>query len=457
MTTENTDILRPLPHSIPMEKAVLSVIFQYPEEYIDEAEDMGLSEEHFFTPANKILFRTIREIHKMGKPVELVSFVQYLIDHGTLDRVGGASAVAEVHTYHPSPLQFKHHAKQIKDKHTDRELVRLSNEIIADVYDSPADTADHLIRAEKCIDQLAGIANDCAAPMSTFEIMRESINRFEARMKGVETPIGIPLIDEFDQHLKGAHPGRFWVIAAYPGGGKSVISSQMIIDTASEGTECLFLSLEMAERDIMDRMMIQAGRVDARAYTEPLQYARDNGQETITKGIMQQIGRAAEKLKDSRLRIQRPANRNLQTIIATIRKAVRDYAVKIVVIDYVQLIKVQGATSKEQEMSEISHSIQEICQDLGIFAIVLSQLNAEGETKHGRVIEEDADAVINIVQDRKKDSETYKMHKHCLIVKDRYYGSEGTRVPLILNRDRIRFEHGMDQTNQPTEKPKWER
>ena len=97
--------------------------------------------------------------------------------------------------------------------------------------------------------------------------------------------------------------------------------------------------------------------------------------------------------------------------------------------------------------------MQELAQYLGITLIVLSQLNADGDTKHGRVIEEDADAVLNIVQDRNKESPTYKQHRFILIAKDRHYGSGGTRVSLILDRARIRFVEGSDET-EPKKAPK---
>ena len=118
---------------------------------------------------------------------------------------------------------------------------------------------------------------------------------------------------------------------------------------------------------------------------------------------------------------------------------------KIAAVDYLQLIRVKS-DNKEAEVSEISHALQEVAQDLQITVLALSQLNAEGDTKHGRVIEEDADAVISIIQDRDKNSETYKQHRHVVIAKDRHYGSEGTRVPLILNRETIRFVQGEDST-----------
>jgi len=268
--------------------------------------------------------------------------------------------------------------------------------------------------------------------------------------------MGSPMLSELDEHLRGAHPGRMWIIGAYPEGGKSVLASQIIVDAATAGTQCLFLTLEMSERDLMDRMIIQSARVDARAYTEPKEYARENGCTAPTNALLTAIRRGAINIKNSPIRLQRPANRKLSTVIASIRKASREMRIKIAAVDYLQLIRAGGDHgTKEGEVSEISHALQEVCQDLGITLLVLSQLNAEGETKHGRVIEEDADAVIRIVQDRNKDSDTYKQHRHIAIDKDRHYGSGGKRVPLILDRERIRFVHGEDSTAQT--KPKFKR
>jgi replicative DNA helicase len=144
-------------------------------------------------------------------------------------------------------------------------------------------------------------------------------------------------------------------------------------------------------------------------------------------------------------------------VVAAIRKAKREMGIKVAAVDYLQLIQARGAGNKEGEISEISHTIQTLAQDLEITILVLSQLNADGDTKHGRVIEEDADAVLNIVQDRNKESETYKQHRHILIAKDRHYGSGGRKVPLILNRDKIRFEEGEDTTEKKTQRPQFQR
>jgi replicative DNA helicase len=245
------------------------------------------------------------------------------------------------------------------------------------------------------------------------------------------------------------------VIGAYPEGGKSVKASQMLLNAAEDGHPGIYLSLEMSEEDIMDRMIVQVGRIHAKAFTDPQEYARENGGPEVTKGLMQAIVNAARKLKDMPIRVKR-VDRKLSSIIATIRRAHREYGIKVAVVDYAQRIKGTKTESREIEQTECSNALQTLAGDLGITIIVPSQLNEDGETKHGKVWQEDADAVLLIVQDRNKESPTYKQHRHTLIAKDRHYGSGGTRVPLILDRDYIRFVEGQDETDGPR-KPKFDR
>lgn len=445
------DTTKAIPHALGVEKSVLSVCMAYPE-VMDEAPQ--LSGEHFHIPAHRILFERIQGLRAAGQPFELVGFVQDLLSSGLLDRVGGPAAIYDLYAYQPTPTFFGQHVARLSEHRAFRAAVRHAErlEAAAMAHDSQI-LADALTEASCAI---LDALTDGQPARATAEIVSESISAFEKRVRGTDTAMGIPMLADLDAYLRGAHPGRMWVIGAYPEGGKSVLASQIIVDAARDGAQCLFLTLEMSERDLMDRMIIQAAKVDARAFTEPKDYAREAGNESPAVGILQDIQRGAVALKDAPLRLQRPANRKLGTVIASIRKAAREMNIKIAAVDYLQLIRA-GADhgTKEGEISEISHALQEVAQDLQITLLVLSQLNAEGETKHGRVIEEDADAVIRIVQDRNKDSETYKQHRYVSIDKDRHYGSGGTRVPIILDRERIRFVRGKDQTQQT--KPRFQR
>lgn len=451
------NILRPFPHAVGPEKSLLSSMLQDPVEFIGRAIEENLTADHFYMPGHQLLFDAIAETFRAGEEIELIALIQKMLDTGKLDRIGGPSAISDLYTYAATPGYFGHHLQLVKEKYILRQLINLSHETTEAAFDAPDEAKELLGDTERKLSAISDSVTGAAPALSLKVIIRDSFERFERRSIGGEETQGIGTITALDQFLRGAHPGRLWVIGAYPEGGKSVMASQIVLDAVLDGHPCLFLSLEMAERDLMDRMIVQASRIEAKAYTEPKTYARENGGEEISTGLMRSIQNAIPKLVNAPLRLQRPANRNLGTILTAIRRAHREMGIKIAVVDYVQLIKGAKADTKEAEVSEVSHALQEIAGDLGITLIALSQLNADGDTKHGRVIEEDADAVINIVQDRNKESETYKQHRHVLIAKDRHYGSGGERVPLVLDRKYIRFVHGMDETNVAAKKPKFTR
>lgn len=457
MSDDPNNVLRSFPHALGPEKSLLSSMLQEPVEFIQRAIEENLTADHFYMPNHAVLFRVLRERYEAGQEIEFVALTQWLLDHGQLNEIGGPSAITDLYTYAATPGYFGHHLQLVKEKYILRQLINLSHETTEAAYDAPDEAKELLGDTERKLSAISDSVTGAVPALSLKAIIRESFERFERRSTGNEETQGIATIPALDQFLRGAHAGRLWVIGAYPEGGKSVMASQIVLDAVLDGHPCLFLSLEMAERDLMDRMIVQVSRIEAKAYTEPKTYARENGGEEISVGLMRSIQHAIPKLVAAPLRLQRPANRNLTTILTAIRRAHREMGIKIAVVDYVQLVKGAKADTKEAEVSEVSHALQEIAGDLGITLIALSQLNAEGDTKHGRVIEEDADAVINIVQDRNKESETYKQHRHVLIAKDRHYGSGGERVPLVLDRKIIRFVHGMDETSAAVKKPKFQR
>ena len=452
----NDGVLRAHPHALGIEKAVLSSISNNPN-LLDECPH--LTTDHFYLPQHRIIFDVIRQsITKHGE-ADLIEMVQTLQSTGLLDRIGGPATFADIYTYHPSGDNFASYVATLGEFRAFRAAIKAGNDMIEAAYSHDVEEVSEAVNAGSA--EVLDALTDGDSAKSVKQVLKDSMERFLERASGKTDSMGIPTIGELDNHLRGAHPGRMMIVGAYPEGGKSVIASQILVDAVIAGHPGLFLSLEMPERDIMDRMIIQAARVDAKAFSDPKAYAQENGMDGIAAGTLKAIQRAVQSLKESPLRVQRPANRKIQTVVASIRKAQREIGAKIAVIDYVQLVRGNAGRydTKEAEVSEISHALQECAQETGVFLMVLSQLNADGETKHGRVIEEDADAVIRIVQDRRKDSETYKEHRHISIDKDRHNGSGGTNVPLILDRAKIRFVHGFPTSNTPDkpEPPRWER
>jgi len=450
---DTDSVLRELPHAVGPEKSVLSTIIQDPADFIPLAIEAGLDADDFYLPARKEIFQSLCERFKAGQDIELVGFTQWLLDNGRLDRIGGASALYELYTYAPSPTFFDAHIRLLRDKRTLRDIISMGNHAIASAYDSPGEAGEVLGEVERTFTSLVSRANGARATRGLGEILKESLEAFENRVKGAKETQGILTGTAIDEHLHGLHPGRVYVLCAYPKGGKSVLASQIIIDAAVAGVPAMFLTMEMTEREIMDRMIIQTGRMEAEAFSAPRDYAFKRGNDATTNGAIKVVNSAIHRIAQSKLVLKRPHNRTLQTILSEVRKAHREKGIQIAAIDFAQLIKSPGKTGVE-EVEEISHAIHQLSQDLQIAIILPSQLNADGDTKGGRVLEEDASAVLNIVQDRNKESETFGMHRHVLIVADRFHGAGGTKIPMILDKERIRFIEGEDKTNAKTQKPK---
>lgn len=443
------DAIKPTPHALGVEKAVLSVLFQWPER-IDECD--ALTPAHFHIPAHRILFESVRQTIGAGQVLELVSFVERLRMTGLLDRVGGPSMIADVYTYQPSPANLQRHIEILTENLICRLAIEKGMELAESGYTCEPETVADCVRTAATAIEEAATGQSAGIPLKAIVI--DSMQRFEERVMQNEDTMGIETISEIDACTKGLHPGRVYIICAYPKGGKSILASQMLLECVLAGHPGVFLTMEMTEREIMDRMIIQVARMDAEAFTSPKTYGEKNDVGTTKTDILRHVQSSAMRLAQAPLAIVRPRNRSIATIAAAIRRKCREIGVKVAVIDFAQLIKCPGKTGVE-EMEEISHTIHQLAQDLGIAVILPSQLNADGDTKNGRVIEEDAAFVLNIVQDRNKESETYKKHRHMLVVADRFNGTSGERIPLVFDSQRIRFVHGQDQTAQST--PKFKR
>jgi replicative DNA helicase len=438
-------IEHPLPFSSEIEKSVLSAFLQWPH-LMDEHHVIGA--DHFHLGSHRLVFERAKAewtTTHSSAALDLTTFGLRMHQDGTAEKVGGISAISEIYGYVPTHGRLKAHLEIL----TTYRARRMAIEAARALESAALDLVDErfIDAAGEPMTAVHEAAANAAPPRSTKEVILAALTRFEQRLKGEISPMGIATIPEIDGALRGLKGGRVWVIGAYPSGGKSLIAGQMVTDAALDGNPGIFITLEMSEDDLMDRCLIQTSRVASQSFMDPKAFARENGNDGPTKGHLQAVSNATQALAKAPLHLVRPKNKSLAAILAVIRRAHREHGIKVAAVDYLQLIRGKRGQgdSKEQEVADISHAFQSIAQELDIHVLILTQLNAEGETKHGRVIEEDADAFLVIVQDRNRDSETFKQHQHILVAKDRHHGMGGTRLPLILNHETLRFGYGIPE------------
>jgi replicative DNA helicase len=445
------EFLHQPPHSQIAEKSLLSLLMQNGEEAWIFCDESGVCADDFYFPPFRLLFQTLGERRAMKALDDLPALIEHLHATGKLDRCGGPSEVCEVYGYclFESGIErrIQHWAGILREKRIGRELQLAAGRIIASVDDSPESIPEALAEAEKAITAISQGLIVTAKPPEFSELLERNIAALEARQHRKESAMGIPTIPLLDDCMRGLHPGRMIIVGGYPGAGKSLLTQQIGLAALLEGHAGFIWSAELSGDDATTRAIIQASRIPASVYADP---GGHNGGEPMTKYQMQQIQRGVASLAKAPLQIYRATDRSLSAVVSCLRRAKRERRIEWAVVDYLQKIKLPPGSNPERGFAEISDTLYELAGELQIALLLPSQINQDGDTKGARAFEEGADFIANIVQDRDKDSETYKAHRHLLVVKDRHNGTEGQRIPLVLNRELLVFEEGAD----PVAKPK---
>ncbi len=434
-----SDILKAYPHALGVEKSVLSILLREPETLSDAP---ALSTEHFYMPGHRIIFELIQELTAGGKPIELVSFVQTLIDRGKLDGVGGPSAVYDIHNYEPTNLVFQHHLGILTEKLARRMTIAAAHEMERVAYEA-AEAAEILEATSAPITAIHDTLTATAPAKSTKAVLHACIERFQALCTGKADPVGIETsLVEINRRFRGLHGKQTVVISAYPSGGKTTLAGQFAGDAALAGHNTLFCSLETPAAVLMERMLAYVSRRPGRAITDPLGYAMERfGTQGPTKDMMHAIESACIMIKGSPFFIEDFSGVNVHQVVACIRRAHRKSPLKVVVVDFIQRLTAtpeMRRETREQQLSHAANHLADIAKELGFCLLLLSQLNKEGAAKGAEAINEAADLHLQIIQDRDGKAPTFA-HVGIAVLKDRHHGHDGEMLPIILDGPMIRF------------------
>jgi replicative DNA helicase len=442
-----------IPHSVTHEKDVVSCFLNHPRTFDDFPH---ITEDHFHLPDTRTAFKFARHLYdQRGFDVTDVATLLDEINRVVgIDKVGGVSGFADLMNRASFQRDLPFHVERLNQYLAKRLAIAAGKELVRAAFED--DVSDVVEAASGPITAIHDALCAARPTLSTKQTIIESFAAYEARVRGNEKAMGIETIPEIDEYLRGLHPGRVIIIGAYSGGGKSVLSSQIITTQALDGIPVGEINYEMRERDSMDRKIIQVSRIPSQAFMDPLTYARENNCPPVNEGFMRAVNRANRELSAAPIHIRKPHNSQLRTLLAMIRKMVRENGVKVIAIDYLQKIRCK-ADSREAEITEISGAIFEIAGELGISILLLSQINERGDTKHGVVAFEDCDGYLVIEQERDKQAENFGQHYHILLAKDRHNGNTGKKICLVFDPETVRFMHGFvdrkKKSSGPQKKP----
>ncbi|MEU4791394.1 DnaB-like helicase C-terminal domain-containing protein [Micromonospora tulbaghiae] len=263
---------------------------------------------------------------------------------------------------------------------------------------------------------------------SMGEMLASAIDRLEAI--GTGTPPGIATgFIELDRLLGGLDPGQLVLIAGRPSMGKSTLALDLARFAAiRQDKATLLMSFEMTEAEVMQRLMSAEARV-------PLHVLRSGN---LSDGDWVKLARAVGEIQEAPLYVNDSCSSSIRQVLAEARRAVAEDDVRLVVVDYVQLLHAdRRVESRQQEVSEISRALKRLAIELSVPVVAVSQLSRAPEARTDKRpilsdlrdsggLEQDADVVIFVHRDDYYDKESPRCGEGDLIVAKQRNGPTDT-------------------------------
>lgn len=393
------------PHDLEAEAAVLSSCL-LDRDALDRVLEL-LQPEHFYSDAHRLVFEASRALSTDGAPVDVVSVASWLRSREQIQRAGGASYLGQLVDATPAVANVTHYARVVKEKWRLRRVIAVCQKYAAEGYGDVGTPQQFIDSAEQAIYDIARTP-ESSTVHHLKDVLTTTFQQISAAAERGDAITGVPTrFIDLDRKTAGLHPGDLVVVAARPGMGKTSFVLNVAVNVASAqlvqtpgpgdrgyGTEpsekpgwgVAVFSLEMPKEQVAARMVCSEARVDVgklrQGRLSPDDWANLTG--------------AASVLANLPIWIDDSPALGMLELRAKVRRLKADYGrhhgdepgspgLGLVVIDYLQLMSGRpNASSREQEISEISRGLKQLAKELSVPVIALSQLNRGVETRGGK-------------------------------------------------------------------------
>ncbi|TXD81261.1 replicative DNA helicase [Subsaximicrobium wynnwilliamsii] len=384
------------PQAIDLEEVVLGAMM-IDKKGVDEVIDI-LSPDAFYKDAHKHIFEAIFKLFENSEPVDLLTVSSQLKKDAKLDLVGGDFYLISLTQRVSSSAHIEFHARIILQKFIQRSLIKISNEIIEEAYDETKDVFDLLDNAEAKLYEVTQ-GNVKKSTESAQSLVIQAKKKIE-EISNQEGMSGIPSgFTKLDRLTSGWQPSDLIIVAARPGMGKTALTLTMARNIAvNSNIPVAFFSLEMSSVQLITRLISSETGLSS----EKLRTGK------LEKHEWEQLNVKVKTLEKAPLYIDDTPSLSIFDLRAKARRLASQFGIKMIVIDYLQLMTAGGSQkggNREQEISTISRNLKALAKELSIPVIALSQLSRAVETRGGSkrpllsdlresgAIEQDADIV----------------------------------------------------------------
>jgi replicative DNA helicase len=405
------------PQDMAAEQSVLGAMMISKDAIADVAE--ALRGVDFYRPSHETIHDAIIDLYGRGEPADMVTVANELQRRGELQRVGGAPYLHTITSSVPIAANASYYAGIVREKAILRRLVDAGTRIVQFGYAGEGDVDDLVDRAQAEVYQVTDKRNsEDYAPLS--EIMDGVLDEIEAIGNRDAGLYGVPTgFADLDDLTNGLHAGQMIIVAARPAVGKSTIALDLCrAASIHNNLTSVFFSLEMTKSEITMRLLSAEAKV-------PLNHIR-NGQ--LSEDDWTKLARKMGEISSAPVFIDDSPNMTMMEIRAKARRLKQRHDLRLVVIDYMQLMTSgKKVESRQLEVSEFSRQIKLLAKELEVPIIALSQLNRGPEQRSDKrpmlsdlresgSLEQDADMVILLHREDLYERESTRPGEADLIV-----------------------------------------
>lgn len=388
------------PQAIPLEEAVLGAIMIDKDAFPSIIEI--LKKQSFYQEKNQVIFEVMSQLFAKSQPIDLLTVHEALKKSGALESIGGVTYLTELTNKVGSAANIEFHARIIAQKYIQRELIRVSTQVIHESFEDTKDVLELLDEAERGLyeisDQNLNTGYQSLASLAVkVQKEIEATSQKGTEMTGVTTGF-----NELDKLTNGWQPSDLIIMAARPGMGKTAFTLSLTKNAAEAGKGVAFFSLEMANTQLVQRLISMEAGINSKTLR--------NGQ--LKDNEWPKLHAAVDKLSQLPIYIDDTPGINIFELRAKCRRLKQNHDISLIVIDYLQLMSGSPGGkngNREQEISAISRALKGLAKELNVPVIALSQLSRAVEMRSGiekrpqlsdlresGAIEQDADIVTFI-------------------------------------------------------------
>lgn len=418
------------PQDVAAEQSVLGGMLLSKDAIADVVET--IQPQDFYRPAHEVIYDAILDLYSRGEPADAITVGDELSKRGELTRIGGSAYLHTLIASVPTAANAGYYGRIVRERAVLRRLVDAGTRIVQLGYASDGGDIEELVNAAQAEVYAAaeGRAHEDYQPLS--ELVTPTMDEIAAAGQRGGELTGVPTgFSDLDELTHGFHPGQMIVLAARPAVGKSTMSLDIARAAAVENQQAtVIFSLEMSRSEITMRLL--AAEAEVR-----LHHMRTGG---LADNDWTKLATTMGSVSEAPLFIDDSPNMSLTEIRAKCRRLKQRNDLKLVIIDYLQLMSSgRRVESRQQEVSEFSRALKLLAKELEVPVIAVSQLNRGAEQRTDKkpmlsdlresgAIEQDADMVILLHRDDAYDRESPRAGEADFIVAKHRNGETATIV-----------------------------